>query len=70
MPATSVVATGLLGLLLLTVAGASSEAVENSERVAPHLLPQLGRPGLIVAVAALVAGGLAAALLSGRRPSG
>jgi hypothetical protein len=69
-PATSVVATGLLGLLLLTVAGASSEAVENSERVAPHLLLQLGRPGLIVAVAALVAGGaLASALLSGRRPS-
>jgi hypothetical protein len=68
-PAKSVLATGLLGVVLLTVAGASSEAVENSERVAPHLLPQLGRAGLIVAVAALVGGALVVALLSARRPS-
>jgi peptidoglycan/LPS O-acetylase OafA/YrhL len=68
-PPTSVLATGLLGLLLLAVAGASSEAVENSEKVAPHLLPQLGRPGLIVAVAALLAGALVAARVSARRPS-
>ncbi|HET7502782.1 MAG TPA: neutral zinc metallopeptidase, partial [Kofleriaceae bacterium] len=42
-------------LVALVVIGAASDAVTASETIGGHVLPQLSRPGLWIAVAALVA---------------
>ncbi len=52
---------GVAVLLVLGVTGAASDAVQNSERIAPHLAPQIGR-GVIwfaAAIAALTAASFA-----------
>ena len=55
-----------LGLVLLTAAGAASDAVESSERLLPDVPPQLHQPGLLAAVAFLAAGALAGAAARAR----
>jgi hypothetical protein len=61
-----VAVAGLASFGLLVLTGVASDAVANSEELAPRLLPRLGRPGLWAAVALTLAG---AALAPRRRPS-
>jgi hypothetical protein len=60
---------GLLALLataLLVASGAASDAIAISDPVGPHLLPQLSRDGIWLAVALLSAGSLAVSALRRR----
>lgn len=47
---------GVVAAVVLTLTGAASDAVANSQAVAPHLVAQLGHPGLIASVLLLAAG--------------
>ncbi len=49
------VVAGVIAALLLTLTGAASDAVANSQALAPHLLAQLGHPGLIASVLLMAA---------------
>jgi hypothetical protein len=57
----SAAVAGATAAVLLTLSAAGSDAVENSESVAPHLLGELGAPALAVAVTFLVVGAYAGA---------
>lgn len=61
------VVAGVIAALLLTLAGAASDAVANSQALAPRLAAQLGHPGLIGSVLFMVAGAAGASRLARAR---
>jgi hypothetical protein len=67
-PAARAACLALLAGVLLLFAGAASDAAAVNDPLRPHLAPQLGRPGILVAVALFAAGSLLAELLPRRHP--
>jgi hypothetical protein len=61
-PAARAISLALLAEVLLVLAGAASDAAAINEPLKPHLIPQLGRPGVLVAVILFAAGSMFAEL--------